>query len=177
MFRYVGYRLGKIRATDADRGGQMTLDEAIEHAEEVARTCDDSQCAADHMQLAKWLRMTRGIDEAETSYTEKIRKLEAQNKWLRRECTSLRKSREREFAASCEAATNSMGQIGTLRDKNAELRDENERLRELVRDMWRDGMCECDELRVCPRGEYHCAKCEYHYPDRMRELGIEADDD
>ena len=45
---------------------------------------------------------------------------------------------------------------------------ENVKLRELVRDMWRDGMCECDE-----RGA--CAECEYHFPDRMRELGIEVE--
>ena len=46
---------------------------------------------------------------------------------------------------------------------------ENAKLRELVRDMWHDGMCECDE-----RGA--CAECEYHYTDRMRELGIEVSD-
>ena len=39
------------------------------------------------------------------------------------------------------------------------------KLEELVQDMWRDGMCECDE-----RGA--CAECEYHFPDRMDELGI-----
>ena len=49
-----------------------------------------------------------------------------------------------------------------------ELERENAKLRELVRDMWRDGMCECDE-----RGA--CAECEYHFPDRMRELGVEVD--
>jgi hypothetical protein len=38
-------------------------------------------------------------------------------------------------------------------------------LEELCADMWRDGMCECDE-----RGA--CAECEYHFPDRMRKLGI-----
>ena len=48
-----------------------------------------------------------------------------------------------------------------------EMEAENEKLRELVRDMWRDGMCECDE-----RGA--CAKCEYGYLDRMRELGVEV---
>lgn len=47
---------------------------------------------------------------------------------------------------------------------------ENAKLRELVRDMWRDGMCECDE-----RGA--CEACEYGYLDRMRELGIEVTDD
>lgn len=48
----------------------------------------------------------------------------------------------------------------------ARLKAENNRLRELVRDMWHEGMCECDE-----RGA--CAECEYHFPDRMRELGVD----
>jgi len=54
----------------------VTLDEAIEHAKEVARTCDDSQCAADHMQIAEWLRQARGADAAARWYTKKIRELE-----------------------------------------------------------------------------------------------------
>ena len=45
---------------------------------------------------------------------------------------------------------------------------ENAKLRELVRDMWHEGMCECGS-----RGK--CASCEYDYPTRMRELGIEED--
>lgn len=49
------------------------------------------------------------------------------------------------------------------------LSEGNDKLRELVRDMWRDGMCECDE-----RGA--CAECEYGYLDRMRDLGIEVDE-
>ena len=136
MFRYVGYRLGKIRATDANRGVQMTPDDAD-----------------------KW-------------YMDRIRTLEAQNKRLRKWCTSLRESQQREFARSCEAATNNALKVDKLSDDNA-------KLRELVRDMWHDGMCDCDEFRVCAQGEYHCAQCEYHYPDCMRELGIEieADDD
>ena len=48
------------------------------------------------------------------------------------------------------------------------LEADNAELRELVRDMWRDGMCECDE-----RGA--CAQCEYHFTDRMRDLGVEVD--
>lgn len=48
------------------------------------------------------------------------------------------------------------------------LEAENAKLRELVRDMWRDGMCECDE-----RGA--CAQCEYHFTDRMRDLRVEVD--
>ena len=49
------------------------------------------------------------------------------------------------------------------------LLDENAKLRELVRDMWHEGMCECGS-----RGK--CASCEYDYPTRMRELGIEVDE-
>ena len=52
-------------------------------------------------------------------------------------------------------------------DLNVQLQAENAKLRELVRDMWHDGMCECDE-----RGA--CATCEYGYLDRMRELGVEV---
>ena len=47
------------------------------------------------------------------------------------------------------------------------LLDENAKLRELVRDMWHEGMCECGS-----RGK--CASCEYDYPTRMRDLGIEV---
>lgn len=47
------------------------------------------------------------------------------------------------------------------------LETENAKLKELVRDMWRDGMCDCDE-------QYTCAECEYGYHKRMEELGIEV---
>lgn len=33
----------------------MTLDEAIQHANEVATTCADKECSLDHKQLAEWL--------------------------------------------------------------------------------------------------------------------------
>jgi hypothetical protein len=52
-------------------------------------------------------------------------------------------------------------------DRVRKAEDENVKLRELVRDMWRDGMCKCDERNTC-------AQCDYHFPDRMRELGVEA---
>jgi len=48
-----------------------------------------------------------------------------------------------------------------------DLQTENAKLRELVRDMRHEGMCECGS-----RGK--CASCEYDYPTRMRELGIEV---
>ncbi|NJO18658.1 MAG: hypothetical protein HC877_23910 [Thioploca sp.] len=36
----------------------MTLDEAIEHAEEVSSQCsiEDQLCSQNHIQLARWLR-------------------------------------------------------------------------------------------------------------------------
>lgn len=54
-----------------------------------------------------------------------------------------------------------------LCNERDQLKAENARLRELVRDMWHDGMCECDE-----RGA--CAECEYGFPARMHELGVEV---
>ena len=33
----------------------MTLDEAIQHATEVAATCTNKECSLDHKQLAEWL--------------------------------------------------------------------------------------------------------------------------
>ena len=46
---------------------------------------------------------------------------------------------------------------------------ENDKLRELVRDMWRHGMCACEHER-------DCVACQYAYPGRMQELGIEVSD-
>lgn len=57
--------------------------------------------------------------------------------------------------------------IAHLESDLAESKAENAKLRELVADMWHEGMCECGS-----RGK--CASCEYDYPTRMRELGIEV---
>lgn len=57
--------------------------------------------------------------------------------------------------------------IANLESDLTESKAENAKLRELVADMWNEGMCECGS-----RGK--CARCEYGYPDRMRELGIEV---
>ncbi|MBQ3339786.1 MAG: hypothetical protein IJG82_09405 [Atopobiaceae bacterium] len=79
-----------------------------------------------------------------------VNKLEAENSKLRDEIAELE------------------GTIECLKGLAEATGEENAKLRELVRDMWRDGMCECDK-----RGA--CAECEYHFPDRMRELGIEVE--
>lgn len=122
MFRYAGYRLGKIRATDVNRGGQMTPDDADE-----------------------W-------------YMYRIRILEAQNKRLRKWYTSLRESQQREFARSCESATNNSLKFGKLSDDNA-------KLRELVRDMWDAAL----HPQLFGDGS--------HLLRRMCDLGIEVDDE
>lgn len=61
----------------------MTIDEAIERAEDVAKTCEDAGCAEFHAQIAEWLRKARDADEASQRFTEKIRKLESENAKLR----------------------------------------------------------------------------------------------
>ena len=53
-------------------------------------------------------------------------------------------------------------------DRAEFLMRKNAELRELVRDMWRHGMCECEERQ-------DCAECKYGFLDRMRELGIEVE--
>lgn len=99
-------------------------------------------------------------------------KLKNQNKWLRKEYTSLRETREREFERSCEAATNSMGQIGTLRDQNA-------KLRELVRDLYNrlnDIDENCGECRSsCDYDAWNFGDPKCVYARRVRELGIEVE--
>ena len=41
----------------------MTIDEAIERAEDVAKTCEDAGCAEFHAQIAEWLRQARDAGE------------------------------------------------------------------------------------------------------------------
>ena len=74
---------------------------------------------------------------------------------------------EQRNADFCKAQTDAQLTYIEAERRAAELEEQNTKLRELVRDMWHDGMCECDE-----RGA--CAECEYHYTDRMRELGVDA---
>ena len=86
----------------------MTIDEAIEHAKELARTSEDNQSAAKYIQLTEWLRQARGADKAARWCTEKIRKLEAENSMLRERLLESRESNER---------------IKRLEQENAKLRE------------------------------------------------------
>ena len=74
---------------------------------------------------------------------------------------------EQRNADFCNAQTNAqMAYIEAEREVDR-LQAENAKLRELVRDMWQEGMCECGSLGKC-------ASCMYDYPTRMRELGVDA---
>lgn len=65
----------------------MTLDEAIEHATQVADsykdTVPDCDCARDHRQLADWLKKVRVYEKAKKRSVSMIRKLKAENEKLR----------------------------------------------------------------------------------------------
>ena len=62
-FKYLCERGPRVFGVDCakpeKRWGQMTLDEAIEHADEVRKRLGDSPCGMDHLQLAEWLRDLR----------------------------------------------------------------------------------------------------------------------
>lgn len=48
----------------------MTLEEAIEHCEEVSRNCENSNCALDHAQLAYWLKELKMFKEGRAKLNE-----------------------------------------------------------------------------------------------------------
>lgn len=41
----------------------MTLDEAIQHCEEVSENCTNEKCSMDHKQLADWLKELKILRE------------------------------------------------------------------------------------------------------------------
>ena len=132
----------------------MTIDEAIEHAKEVARTCDDSQCAADHMQLAEWLRTARGAEKAARWYTARTQELEAENAKLRDGAYAMRHLYEDELKHAL---------------------DENTKLRELCTDIWNDALHFEDFWDyVHDDGTIYREDELPHYQERMRECGIEV---
>lgn len=132
----------------------MTIDEAIEHAKEVARTCDDGQCAADHIQLAEWLRRARGADKAARWCTEEIQELKAENAKLREERDHWRVEQVHAY-----------GNWEDTYKRASELEAENAKLREL-----------CSALYEFAYDEYPDS-AELNFADRMRELRIEVEHD
>lgn len=128
----------------------MTLDEAIEHVKEVAMTCDDKACAAEHAQLAEWLSLLKVYTD--THMAEEVQR-------ARHEMHGWQLEWKREM------------------ERRKELEIESAKLRELVNDMWTcishgsEGWdctgCRRDPDSVCIRGISE-------FSQRMRELGIEA---
>lgn len=104
-----------------------------------------------------YIEAEREVDRLETENA----KLREQIHWLK-QGDILHVLTDQEYIDQCEREHLMQVSIDAL-DK------ENAKLRELVRDMWHEGMCECGS-----RGK--CASCEYDYPTRMRELGIEVSD-
>ena len=109
--------------------------------------------------------------DAQMAYIEaerEVDRLQTENAKLREQIHWLKKGdilhvlTDQEYIDQCEREHLMQVSIDAL-DK------ENAKLRELVRDMWHEGMCECGS-----RGK--CASCEYDYPTRMHELGIEVDE-
>ena len=127
----------------------MTLDEAIEHAEWCARE-SQSECSEEHRQLAEWLR--------------ELKRLRTQSKWLRRWYTALRENQKKAFAESCKTATNNLLKI-------CKLNDENEKLRDLVRDTW-----EIASYSQCTPCKFFdtCDGCPCILRERIHELEIEV---
>lgn len=151
----------------------MTIDEAIEHAEHVAANCD-GECSEDHRQLAEWLRELVKARHNITLLMAEVHTLRDE----RARYEDLEGILDRYWGIEVEwDGLRRLWYVG-LNDRGVMERSEREaeydELRELVRDMWRDGMCECDERGACAQGECHCKQCEYHFPDRMRKLGIEV---
>ena len=124
---------------------ETLLDDAITKAKE-----------AEDWQLVEWLRMARGGESAAKWYTAKLGEARLDMSKLMTENTKLREQGARLF------------------DKTLELATENDKLRELVKDMWphvrhRSRMCdECD--LPCDTSD----ECLLYEPmrQRMRQLGI-----
>ena len=87
---------------------------------------------------------------------------------LSAQCDELRAMAESVGLEAPQAATLMMGAADAI----DQLKAENDKLRELVRDMF-DGMCDHDRCDTCPHWQEGYNGCEYHA--HMRELGVEVD--
>lgn len=149
---------------------ESLLDEAIAKAKK-----------AEDWQLVEWLRMARGGQSAVRWYTEKLRELEEENTRLR-SCLS-----EDE-----ENARLIMGESAKLREqgerlfaKTLELKTENDRLRELIQDMYACiSHANEQDWFYFERDKFGCGmSCTVNgeacglsvLAGRMRELGVEVE--
>lgn len=131
----------------------MTLDEAIEHATQIADsykdTVPDCDCARDHRQLAEWLKKVRVYERVKKRSVSMIRKLKEENAKLSTQLTDV---------------TESMGRV----------EERCAKLRELVLEVWRSCPVDEDDCKKCPHyiGESDEVWCDI--PILMSELGIEV---
>lgn len=123
----------------------MTLDEAIEHAREVERTCEDSRCAAEHSQLAEWLSLLKVYTD--THMAEEVQR-------ARHEMHGWQLEWKREM------------------ERREELETENAKLRELVRETWRCCPVSEGDCARCPHYIDESDEDWCNIPILMRELGI-----
>ena len=113
----------------------MTLDDAIEHAKEAARTCDDKACAAEHAQLAEWLSLLKVYTD--THMAEEVQR-------ARHEMHGWQLEWKREM------------------NRRKELEAENDRLRELCKELYGFAWFEAP------------TSTERNFAESMKELGIEV---
>lgn len=144
----------------------MTLDEAIEHAEQTARSCE-GECSEDHRQLSEWLKELRRLRKIWNTVRADARAANLESEQLKSENASLRGA--------------AMG-LGELCDQ---LKEENAKLRELVRDLHKALFTlDIDHCQACQRDSINgpCTKFmvrgsdECSIEEDMRELGIEVDE-
>lgn len=169
----------------------MTLDEAIEHAKEVARTCDDKACAAEHEQLAEWLSLLKVYTD--THMAKEVQRarhemhgwqLEWKREMERRKELEDESAKLRDELAKWEQLVVGIDlpEYPVTQFKPKDLERENAKLSELakaVRDFLGDINCDgcqyrhdCDDNNIMFCGD----DLSYHAFQTIRELGIEEDD-
>lgn len=160
----------------------MTLDEAIEHANQVADSYKDTvpacKCAHEHRQLADWLTELKVLRDENARLLERIT--------TQKQTIQSYRDESREWRGVADARGRTIDRISV---ENAKLRELAEsrgwiarmlgeqtarvvNLQELAQDMF-DGMCDHDHCMTCDHWQDGYNGCKYHAA--MRELGVEVD--
>ena len=139
----------------------MTIDEAIEHAEEIS--CGNDQCAKDHAQLADWLRELRRarmeIDLLKTlrdGFRADAQKHKAENAKLRESVRNLLTcAKHEECEESCPNYEPTYTDYGYERNGST--------------------VVESEYLGCCTVGLENCNSMFFDTDEYLRELGIEEE--
>jgi len=140
----------------------MTIDEAIEHAEE--RACGNDRCAKDHAQLADWLRELRRarmeIDLLKTlrdGFKADAQKYKAENAKLRESVRNLLTCvKHEECEESCPNYKPMYTDYGYEKNGSTVVEDEY--------------------LGCCLAGLENCNSMFFNTDEYLRELGVEVDE-